>query len=155
LSQGAAALLVGGAVLTGLLLPVDGFMTNHAGAGLFDAGIVRWLDSRAAFRDGAEPVAVGPVEIAVFTGARLAHPLVLISEHEPCAALEGRSRSSWLVLGRGSAAEPESPRWIACLAGQRPVYLDPGFAVYAPPALAAPAAQSTAGRAAETPAARP
>ncbi|MGI8506722.1 MAG: hypothetical protein ACR2MK_07960 [Solirubrobacteraceae bacterium] len=117
--------------LVGLLVPVDGFLPAHAGAGLFDAGLVRWLHSRAAFRDGSQPVAIGPVEIAVLTGARLAHPLVLLRASRGCAPVQRSVRSAWVVVESGPAAA----RLLACLAGKRPAYADASFLVYAPPAL--------------------
>lgn len=91
-------LAVVAAAVAALMLPVAGYLAGHAGAGLGDAGLVRWLDSRAAFRVGHEPVLIGPVTVAVLTGARLAHPLVLIRASDRCPQLAYRARSSWVVI---------------------------------------------------------
>ena len=52
----AVAVTAAALALTTLLVPVNGYLSAHADTGLFDAGIVRWLHSRAAFRDGHAPV---------------------------------------------------------------------------------------------------
>ncbi len=132
-------LAVAAASLAALLIPVGGFMAAHAGTGQADAGLVRWLESRAEFDRGREPVAIAPAAIASLTGARLAHPLVVLGPTEDCATVARRRRSGWLVLETGGAADPYAAPIRACLAGLRPVYAAAGLEVYAPPALSAPA----------------
>jgi hypothetical protein len=123
------------AALATLLVPVNGYMTSHAGTGLFDAGLVRWLDSRAAFRHGHEPVLIGPVTVAVLTGARLAHPLILLPGDDRCATLVRQARDAWVVMEIGPTAVSYARHWVGCLPGRRAAYLDGNFLVFAPPAL--------------------
>jgi hypothetical protein len=123
--------------LVALLAPVNGYVAAHAEAGLYDAGLVRWFNSRAAFRHGSEPVLIGPVTVAVLTGARLAHPVLLLSPGVRCPVLVREARDAWVVLEVGPDALADDRHWIICLGGKRPAYLADGFAVYAPPALAA------------------
>ncbi len=142
LTHGGVAVLTAGAIagsLAALALPVNGFMPGHAGAGLFDAGVVRWLQGRSSFRHGNQPVAIGPVEIAVLTGARLAHPVTLLGEAESCPAVRRRAHRGWVVIQTAAATETGAERWLGCLAGRRPAYTDTGLVVYAPRALTVPA----------------
>jgi hypothetical protein len=133
------AVAVALAALATLLVPVGGYMSAHAGTGLFDAGLVRWLDSRAAFRDGHEPVLIGPVTVAVLTGARLAHPLVVLPGDDRCATLVRQARDAWVVMEIGPTALSYARHWVTCLPGRRPAYFDGNFLVYAPRALSAAA----------------
>ncbi|HWF73993.1 MAG TPA: hypothetical protein VG186_11645 [Solirubrobacteraceae bacterium] len=123
------------AALATLLLPVGGYMSAHAGTGLFDSGLVKWLDSRAAFRDGHQPLLIGPVTVAVLTGARFAHPLDLLPADDRCATLARQARHAWVVMEIGPTALGYDRHWILCLPRRRPAYLDANFLVYAPPAL--------------------
>lgn len=126
------------AVLVTLLVPVDGFMTAHAGTGLFDAGLVRWLHSRPAYRHGDAPIYVGPVTVAVLTGARLAHPLITLPGDVACATLEREASRGWVAVEIDPSALTYARRWIECLREERPVYFDSTFVVYAPEGLARP-----------------
>lgn len=134
-----AAGLITAAMLAALLVPVGGYLSAHADAGLFDAGVARWLNGRAAFRSGHAPVSVGPVQVAVLTGPRLTHPVILLARDERCGRILTRARSSWLVLQLGPSAQFFTRHWLPCLQTMRPAYLDPNFVVYAPPALRVPA----------------
>jgi len=137
-----APLLAAAAAAAGLatlLLPVNGYLAAHAGNGLYDSALVRWFDSRPAFREGSEPVLIGPVMVAVLTGARLSHPVTLLGAHDRCPALSRAARDAWVVLEISPYALGNDGHWIECLGARRPAYLADGFAVYAPPALAAPA----------------
>jgi hypothetical protein len=118
-----------------LLVPVNGYMSAHAGTGLFDAGLVRWLDSRAAFRHGHEPVLIGPVTVAVVTGSRLAHPVILLAGDDRCATLVRQARDAWVVMEIGPTAVSYARHWVGCLPGRRAAYLDGNFLVFAPPGL--------------------
>jgi hypothetical protein len=138
LRPGIAALATAVA-LVALLVPVDGYLSAHAGTNQFDAGLVRWLNGRAAFRSGGAPVAIGPVQVAVLTGPRLRHPVILLGAGESCGKLSARARSSWVVLALDPAARPYAQPLLSCLGHTVPAYLDPGFVVYAPPALRVPA----------------
>jgi hypothetical protein len=129
----AAAVAV--AALATLLVPVNGYMSAHAGTGLFDAGLVRWLDSRAAFRHGHEPVLIGPVTVAVVTGSRLAHPVTLLPGDDRCSTLIRQARDAWVVMEIGPTAVSYARHWVGCLPGRRAAYLDGNFLVFAPPAL--------------------
>ena len=123
--------------LVALLAPVNGYLAAHAEAGLYDASLVRWFNSRTVFLHGSEPVLIGPVTVAVLTGARLAHPVTLLSPGIRCPVLVREARNAWVVLEVGVDALADDRHWIICLGGRRPAYLADGFAVYAPPALAA------------------
>lgn len=132
-----AAALAAAAALTTLIAPVDGYLAAHAATGLYDAGLVRWFDSRPAFRDGSDPVLIGPVTVAVLTGARLAHPVDILSPEDRCPALVRQARDAWVVLEVGPGALADDRHWITCLGDRRPAYLADGFVVYAPQALSA------------------
>jgi hypothetical protein len=142
LTRWGASMLAGAvavAALATLLVPVNGYMSAHAGTGLFDAGLVRWLDSRAAFRHGHEPVLIGPVTVAVVTGSRLAHPVILLSGNDRCSTLVRQTRDAWVVMEIGPTAVSYARHWVGCLPGRRAAYLDGNFLVFAPPALTAAA----------------
>src|SRR5207245_7566254 len=69
-----------------------GVLERHASTGLFDAGLTRWLDEQPRFRDGSQPVAVGPVGDGLVTGDFLRHRLRLLATPANCrAALDGRA----------------------------------------------------------------
>jgi hypothetical protein len=111
-------------------------MAGHAGAALVDAGLVRWLNGRQAFLHGSEPVLIGPVDVAVLTGARLSHPVEVIGATASCTSLRRSVPDSWIVLELGSENQMYTDRWFGCLKGLRPAYTADGFVVYAPEKLA-------------------
>ncbi|HWF34637.1 MAG TPA: hypothetical protein VG295_04685 [Solirubrobacteraceae bacterium] len=129
----ALAAVVAAVLLVALLVPVDGYLAAHARTGQFDAGLVRWLDSRPAYRNGSAPVLVGPVSVAVLAGARLSHPVTVLGADDPCPALAREARGAWVVMELGAVDYRYDRHWIACLAGQRPTAIAAGFLIYAPP----------------------
>jgi hypothetical protein len=122
--------------LAALLAPVDGFMRGHDRAGLYDAGLMRWLGSRSAFEHGHQPVAVGPVEVAVLTGTRLTHHVSLLSPSEPCSGIRRSAANGWIVVQVGPGTAATDGHWLQCLDGDRPAYQSSIWVVYAPPRLA-------------------
>jgi hypothetical protein len=133
---GAPALAVGAAagLLVALLLPVNGYLAAHARTGQFDAGLVRWLDARPAYRDGRDPVLIGPVSLATVAGDRLAHPVSVIAGDDRCAALARQARTAWVVMEVGPQDFGYDKHWITCLAGEHPTLIGASFLVYAPSA---------------------
>jgi hypothetical protein len=132
-----ATLVTAAAGLATLLVPVNGYLTAHARVGEYDAGLVRWMNSRPAFRDGSEPVLIGPIMVAVLTGNRLAHPVTTLVPNERCAVLARAARNAWVVIEVAPSVLGEDAHWIKCLGGERPAYSAGGYLVYAPAALAA------------------
>jgi hypothetical protein len=126
-----AAIAVGVSLVT-LLGSVSGYLAGHAGTGEFDSGVVGWLNSRPAFRDGHQPVVVGPFELASLTGTRLQHRLVLPTASDSCGTVRSWAAHDWVVLQVGLDSG-----WVRCLAGERPAFADATYAAYAPAALAA------------------
>jgi hypothetical protein len=131
---GAAALAVGvaAALLAALLIPVNGYLAAHARTGQYDAGLVRWLDARPAFRDGNDAVLVGPVSLAVLAGPRLAHPVTVLPGDDRCPALVREARDAWVVMEVGPQDFGYDRHWIICLAGEHPTLIDASFLVYSP-----------------------
>ena len=101
--------------LVALLAPVNGYLAAHAEAGLDDASLVRWFNSRTVFLHGSEPVLIGPVTVAVLTGARLAHPVTLLSPGIRCPVLVREARNAWVALEVGVDALADDRHWIICL----------------------------------------
>lgn len=120
------------ALLAALLVPVNGYLTDHAGTGQFDAALVRWLDAHPAFRDGHDPVLVGPVSVAVLAGSRLAHPLTLLAGNDRCSALARQARGAWVVMEVGVQDFAYDKHWITCLTGRHPTLIGSSFLVYPP-----------------------
>jgi hypothetical protein len=131
---GATALTaaVAAGLLAALVAPVNGYLAAHARTGQFDAALVRWLDARPAFRDGSDPVLVGPVSVAVLAGARLAHPVTVLAGDDRCTDLARAARDAWVVMELGAVDYRYDRHWITCLAGERPTLIGSGFLVYAP-----------------------
>jgi hypothetical protein len=125
---------VAATLLVALLVPVNGYLADHAQTGQYDAGLVRWLDARPAFRNGRDPVLVGPVSVAVLAGARLAHPVTVLAGDDRCSALAREARGAWVVMEVGVQDYGYDKHWITCLAGEHPTLIDRTFLVYAPSA---------------------
>ncbi len=135
----AVAAAVAAALLAALIIPVGGYLAAHSRTEQFDSALVRWLDSRPAFRDGSAPVLVGPVSLAVLAGARLSHPVIVLAGDDRCPALARAARHAWVVMELGPADDRYDRHWISCLAGEHPMLIDSTFLVYAPPDLTAAA----------------
>jgi len=131
---GAPALAAGFtvALLAALLIPVNGYLAAHARTGQFDAGVVSWLDAHPAYRNGRAPVLVGPVSVAVLTGARLTHPLIVLPGDDRCVALARQAREAWVVMEVAAQDSSYDKHWITCLAGRHPTLIDASFLVYPP-----------------------
>jgi hypothetical protein len=135
----AAAGALAAGLLVALTVPVDGFLSAHARTGQFDAGLVRWLDARPRFRDGREPVLVGPISVAVLAGTRLAHPVSVLAGDDRCSELALEARDAWVVIELQAADYRYDRHWVGCLAGEHPAFVGGGFLVYAPARLTAAA----------------
>jgi hypothetical protein len=123
-----ATLVAAGAVA--LAPAAQGFGERHARAGLFDAGLVRWINSRPSFDEGEEPVAVSGSLNALLAGDRLRHPLVLLPPSTPCREVEQRLRRGWVVFA--TLISP-GPRDVSrCLPHGRSSYVDSNYRAYAP-----------------------
>jgi hypothetical protein len=128
----AAAAGLGAVLLVALLVPVNGYLADHAKTDQFDAGLVRWLDARPAFRNGHDPVLVGPISVAVLTGARLTHRLTVLPGDDRCPALARQAREAWVVMEVGAGDFRYDKHWITCLPGRHPTLIDETFLVYPP-----------------------
>jgi hypothetical protein len=141
--RGAAAAALAALGLVGalgaLLVPVHGYLEAHAGTGEFDSALVRWFNGREQFRSGHQPIVVGPVDVAMLAGVRLAHPLYPLGSLGGCAGAIQTIRRGWVVLEQDPSAPTAIAAWQRCLAGHPPVFAAGGFIVYSSPALARPA----------------
>jgi hypothetical protein len=103
--------------------------------------VVGLLAARPDFRDGSEPVYMAPGVSAMLAGDTFDHEVELIPREEPCARVEARARTGWVVIG--DLVAPGVPPYTArqCFHGRRPVVELEGYRVFrdAPPARARPA----------------
>jgi hypothetical protein len=114
-----------------LLVPVaSGFLSRHARAGLFDAGLAAWFAGQPAFRDRDDPIAVIPTHAAPFAGDRLQHELRLVPIEAGCEQLERARDEAWVVMRRDSVTGDYRAR--DCVLQERPAYEDATFRVYPP-----------------------
>jgi hypothetical protein len=124
-----AVLLAGG-----LAVAAPGYVARNAATNTtFAAPLLRWFSSQPAFRDGGDPIATTAPRIGLLAGAELRHGLELIGPRESCAAIRARARRGWVVVLDFPTFLikffPTSPAG-ACLAGERPRFVDRGFRVY-------------------------
>jgi hypothetical protein len=131
----ALAVAVAAALLVALLVPVNGYLADHAETGQYDAGLVRWLEAHPDYRNGRDPVLIGPVSVAVLAGARLAHPVIVLAGDDRCSALAREAQAAWVVMEVGVQDYRFDRHWITCLAGEHPTLIDRSFLVYAPPGV--------------------
>jgi hypothetical protein len=134
--SGLAALLAAAAVALagGLAVAAPGYVVRNAATDTtFAAPLLRWFSAQPAFRDGSDPIATTAPRIGLLAGDQLRHGIDLIGEHETCPAIRARARRGWVVVLDFPTFLikffPHSPAG-ACLAGQRPLYVDGGFRVY-------------------------
>ena len=126
----AAAVAVAALVVIALTPAVDGLGERHAGANLFDAGVVSWLHSQRAFEDGEQPVAVTGTLNALFAGDRLEHRQRLLPITGPCAEVERARHEGWVVFTR--LVKPPPDDVSRCLPASEADYADESHRVYAP-----------------------
>jgi hypothetical protein len=75
-------------------------------------------------------VAAVPILDAPLAGDHLQHPLELIPMDEPCARVEARTRSAWVVIRHDASSGAYPAR--DCFAGREPAYRDATYRVYPP-----------------------
>lgn len=134
----AAVPVVGLALLlaAGAAAATDGFWTRHARLDAYQsASVVRWLAAQDTYRTGRHPVSSTHFTFAPFAGDDGRHPLLLVPRDAPCADVEARRRTGWLVLTRDPETPvQDDPTARGCLAGVAPDYDDESWRVYAPAA---------------------
>jgi hypothetical protein len=128
---GAAAVLA----VAGAALATDGYVERHSRANRGDARvpfaeIAGVLAAREDFQDGSQPVAVAPVVSAMLAGDTLAHEVELIPRDEPCAQIEARATTGWVVIAdvRNEVIPPYTA--LDCFRGRAPVLEADGYRVY-------------------------
>jgi hypothetical protein len=132
-------LLAGGGLVAGLVLAVGlawgsgGFLARSVGAA--DApfvGPVAWFDGQPGYVDGTAPIAMADLTVATLAGDRYQHPLELIAADAPCAAVWARARTEWVVVTTFVFPGFRPFTAARCLAGERALDRDVGYAVYGP-----------------------
>lgn len=119
------------AVGFGLLAP--GFGVRHGRTLEFDAGLAAFLSTVPDFRDGDEPVFMGPVLSGVLAGDELQHDVRLIETGASCSSVERHRRGGWVVLREDPILRREiGYRVGSCLVGAEPLAVVDGYSVYAP-----------------------
>jgi hypothetical protein len=118
----------------GLAVAAPGYVARNAATNTtFAAPLLRWFSAQPAFRDGGDPIATTAPRIGLLAGAELRHGLELIGQSESCAGIRARARHGWVVVLDFPTFLikffPTSPAG-ACLAGERPRFVDGGFRVY-------------------------
>ena len=118
----------------GLAAAAPGYVARNAQTDTtFAAPLLRWFSAQPAFATGRDPIATTAPRIGLLAGDGLHHRLDLVGAQEPCPAVRARARRGWVVVldfapflikffPRGTAG--------ACLADQRPLFVDGGFRVY-------------------------
>jgi hypothetical protein len=91
-------------------------------------GTLRALLERDDYRDGDASVASAPMALGTLAGDRLRHAVELIPPDEPCAAIERRAATQWVVIYDGPAFEPFAAR--TCFGGRQPLIRSGPFRVY-------------------------
>jgi hypothetical protein len=126
--------LVAGVVLAlGLAWGSGGFLARSVGAA--DApfvGPVAWFDGQPGYIHGSAPIAMADLTVATLAGDRYQHPLELIAADAPCAAVRARARAGWVVVTTFLFPGFRPFTAARCLAGERPLDTDLGYAVYGP-----------------------
>ena len=95
-------------------------------------GPVAWFDRQPGYSDGSAPIAMADLTVATLAGDRYQHRLELIGAQEPCAAVRARARAGWVVVTTFVFPGFRSFTAARCLAGERALFRDVGYAVYGP-----------------------
>lgn len=132
-----AALVIGLVALLGAAA-APGYLQRHGDAGRFyDRGPALFLGYTPAFADGDATVAMAPALAGPLAGDTLDHPVELIPRDEPCARIEERLETQWIVVSdlRFASYVPDYTA-PGCLAGHTPAFEEKRFIVvtkvYAP-----------------------
>jgi hypothetical protein len=127
-----AAVLATATAVALLTIAAHGYVERHARSGEFDAGLLRWLQTQPAWRNGSREVAVSPTVLAPLAGDRLSHRLSLIDARDSCASI-ARKRSGLIVVGHASPFLYPPLSVGRCLARIKPTADLGVFRVYAGP----------------------
>ncbi|HEX3873562.1 MAG TPA: hypothetical protein VHW26_05415, partial [Solirubrobacteraceae bacterium] len=95
-------------------------------------GPVAWFDAQPGYLDGSAPIAMADLTVATLAGDRYQHPLELIAADAPCAAVRAWARTGWVVVTTFAFPGFRSFTAARCLAGERALDTDVGYAVYGP-----------------------
>jgi hypothetical protein len=128
-----ASLVLAGALALALAWGSSGFLARSvAAANAPFVGPVAWFDAQPGYIHGSAPIAMADLTVATLVGDRYQHPLDLIPANAPCPAVRARARLGWVVVT--TFAFPGFRQFTAarCLAGERALDTDVGYAVYGP-----------------------
>ena len=127
---GARPALVAGALAAGALLalPAGGYLSRHAGRGVFASAVADWMARQPA---DARPVASAPVVLGPLSGDRLRRRLVPIPPRESCRDVRARARRGYVVLYVGPPPDDDVTRIRRCM-GRPPAHRDDAFQAWAP-----------------------
>jgi len=126
-------LVAGLGLALGLAWGSGGFLSRSvAAANAPFVGPVAWFDSQPGYIDGSAPIAMADLTVATLAGDRYQHPLELIAADASCAAVRARARVGWVVVTTFQFPGFRPFTAARCLAGERPLDTDLGYAVYGP-----------------------
>jgi hypothetical protein len=126
-------LLAGIALALGLAWGSSGFLARSvAAANAPFVGPVAWFDRQPGYVHGSAPIAMADLTVATLAGDRYQHPLELIPAEAPCAAVRARARAGWVVVTTFAFPGFRTFTAARCLAAERPLDVDVGYAVYGP-----------------------
>jgi hypothetical protein len=144
ISLAGVGLVAGLGLALGLAWGSGGFLARSVGAA--DApfvGPVAWFDGQPGYVHGSAPIAMADLTVATLAGDRYQHPLELIAADAPCAAVRARARAGWVVVTTFLFPGFRPFTAARCLAGERALDTDLGYAVYGP--QSAPATRPAGG----------
>jgi hypothetical protein len=127
-------LAVAGAV-AGLAVASDGYVERQTEAGTLDQGVLRAALADGGWRDGAFPIAMGPLTAALLRGDHLEHRVHLLDSATPCPVV--RAAPGWKVVVTASSApraargSVQARRLLNCLRGTPVVRRHPDFVIHA------------------------
>jgi len=121
---------LGALAAAGLAVGARGYVERHVAVGLPDRGLLAAALARPEFAAGRFPIAMAPALNGLLAGDRLAHDVELMPGRTSCAEVRRRRGAGWVVLQR-LPPTPQYRRLAACLRGDRPVFSDPTYELYA------------------------
>jgi hypothetical protein len=95
-------------------------------------GPVAWFDRQPGYVDGSATISMADLTVATLVGDRFQHRLELIGAQEPCGAVRARARAGWVVVTTFVFPGFRAFTAARCLAGERALFRDLGYAVYGP-----------------------
>jgi hypothetical protein len=110
-----------------------GFLARSVGAANAPfVGPVAWFDTQPGYLDGSAPIAMADLTVATLAGDRYQHRLELIAADASCASVRARARAGWVVVTTFVFPGFRPFTATRCLAGERALDRDVGYAVYGP-----------------------